>query len=85
MNAETNVAPLNPFPSLPGSFSASLNTSAFVPIVFFVAFVFWALYTLVVGYHWTRYGHRSWLAVPAFALHLFVSGFIFLYMFSGLR
>ncbi|MEO6536906.1 MAG: hypothetical protein ABIT47_04395 [Candidatus Paceibacterota bacterium] len=85
MNADTNVAPLNPFPTIPGNFSTSMNTAAFIPVVFLIAFVIWLLYTLVAGYHWFRYGHQSWLAVPALALHIFVSGFLMLYMMSGLR
>ncbi|CAN5721321.1 hypothetical protein BH11PAT2_BH11PAT2_09200 [soil metagenome] len=84
MNAETSVAPLNPFPALPGSFSASVSTSAFIPVALLIAFMLWVLYTLVVAYHWFRYGHRSWLAIPALAAHIFVSGCILLYMLSGL-
>jgi hypothetical protein len=85
MNADTNVAPLNPFPSIPGSISTSINTTAFIPVVFLIAFVLWLLYSCVAAYHWFRYGHRSWLAVPAIAVHIFVSSFLMLYMMSGLR
>ncbi len=85
MNADTNVAPLNPFPSLPDSLGISMHSTAFVPVVFLIAFVIWLLYTVVAAYHWFRYGHRSWLSIPAIALHIFVSGFLMLYMMSGLR
>ncbi|MES2225998.1 MAG: hypothetical protein V4480_04305 [Patescibacteria group bacterium] len=80
---------LNPFPS---PFAGGVNPLAhiispekIIPIVFFIIFAIWAIYTIVAAYHWFRYGHRSWFAVPALALHLFVSGCLALYMMSGLR
>lgn len=35
--------------------------------------LFWAVYTLVIIYHWLRYSHASWLTFPAIGVHLFVS------------
>jgi hypothetical protein len=62
-----------------------VNVSSFVPVVFSVVFLIWVIYTLVVIYHWFRYRHKSWFAVPAIALHFFVSGTIIVYMISGLK
>lgn len=39
----------------------------------YLAFAFWAVYTLVATYHWLKYSHASWVAYPAIALHIFVS------------
>ena len=52
-------------------------------IVFALVFIVWLLYTLVALYHWVRYGHNSWLAVPALASHLAVSAFLFILAASG--
>ena len=68
-------------PSVPGGF----DISAIVPLVFLVIFITWVIYTLIAAYHWFRYGHQSWVAVPALALHIFVSGAIIIYMLTGLH
>jgi hypothetical protein len=53
-------------------------------ILFFVILGAWLLYTVVVAYHWFRYSHRSWLAVPAVATHVIVSGLIMVYIATGI-
>ncbi|KND49728.1 MAG: hypothetical protein AB203_01420 [Parcubacteria bacterium C7867-008] len=63
----------------------SIDLSAIIPVVFTIIFLIWTIYTLVIIYHWFRYHHRSWFAVPAIVMHLFISGFIILFMISGLR
>jgi hypothetical protein len=62
-----------------------VDLSGVVPVLFSVIFLVWVIYTFVVIYHWFRYRHKSWFAVPAIALHLFVSGSIIVYMISGLK
>ena len=62
----------------------AIDFNVVVPVVFTIMFIVWAIYTLVVTYHWFRYHHRSWFAVPAIVLHVTVSSFIILYMVSGL-
>jgi hypothetical protein len=85
--------PLNPFPTtwvgngavsnaIPGGFS--INFSAILTVIFFIVFFIWFIYTMVACYHWFRCGHQSWFAVPAIALHLFISGFCILFAISGL-
>lgn len=49
----------------------------------YLAFAFWALYTIVAIYHWLKYSHASWLAFPAIAAHLFVSFVLISYTLSG--
>lgn len=61
--------------------SADLH-SAFA-IIFLFVFAAWLIYTAVAAYHWFRYSHRSWLAVPAVGVHVFVSGMLILYIASG--
>lgn len=65
--------------------STSIDASALIPALFALIFIIWLLYTLVSTYHWLRYGHRSWAAVPALGIHVFISGSLMLYMMSGLR
>lgn len=54
-------------------------------ILFFLIFFAWVAYSLVAAYHWFRYGHSSWLAVPAIGIHVFVSGLLIIYIASGLK
>lgn len=60
-----------------------LPTGQLVPVAFTIIFGLWAIYTLVVAYHWIRYGHQSWMAFPAIAAHLFVSGWLIVYATAG--
>lgn len=78
---------LEPFPSLM-PFSAptglALDVASFAPVLLLVAFALWVVFTIVSGYHWFRYAHRSWLAAPAVGTHIFISAALFLYALSGL-
>ncbi len=69
-------------PSL--SFLEGLEWSTVFSVIFALIFIWWLIFTLVSIYHWLRHGHDSWLAVPAIALHLFVSGWLIFYATSGL-
>jgi hypothetical protein len=68
----------SPLYSLP-----SLHVGNLFIILFFLVFVAWAVYTIIAAYHWFRYGHRSWLAIPAIVTHVVVSGALILYIASG--
>jgi tellurite resistance protein TehA-like permease len=61
------------------------RASSAVAVIFSLVFVMWAIYTFVVIYHWFRYRHKSWFAVPIIVVHLFISGSIILFMISGLK
>lgn len=69
------------FPALFGT----ATSEAVLSVIFTLIFIWWTIYTLVAIYHWFRYGRSSWVAVPAIALHLAVSGGIFIYMTSALH
>jgi tellurite resistance protein TehA-like permease len=88
--------PIDPFPTPDffnlgtGSLGTSslnipFNFSAFLPVIFAVAFFIWTAYTIIVAYHWFRYGHRSLLAIPMLAVHVGVSGVLLLLTVAGLR
>lgn len=62
-----------------------IDVSGFVPVLFSLIFIVLVIYTFVVIYHWFRYRHKSWFAVPMIALHLFISGSIIIYMISALK
>jgi len=84
-------AEIDPFPtptwlSLDGSTAASaFQFSDLYPAIFAIVFFVWVAYTLVAAYHWFRYGHRSYLTVPALAVHVVVSGMLMLLTTAGLR
>lgn len=61
----------------------SIDPSRYLTILFFIVFAVWATYTVIAAYHWFKYGHRSWLAVPAIGIYVFVSGLAILYMASN--
>ncbi|MEA2701932.1 MAG: hypothetical protein QOE22_641 [Candidatus Parcubacteria bacterium] len=69
---------------LGGGFGISDLSVAF-PVIFAIVFFIWVAYTLVLAYHWFRYGHRSFLAVPMLVLHVVVSGTLMLLAAAGLR
>lgn len=61
------------------------DITGLITVAFTLLFIVWVVYTIVIIYHWFRYRHQSWFAVPAVVLHLFVSGTIFLYILANLR
>jgi hypothetical protein len=63
---------------------SSIDLSGVVPVAFTLMFIVWGIFSLVIIYHWFRYRHKSWFAVPAIALHIFVSGWIIIYMVNAL-
>jgi hypothetical protein len=63
--------------------AAPADFSSMLTIAFFFIFIGWFIYTIVASYHWFRYSHRSWLAVPAVAVHIFISGLLIFYIASG--
>lgn len=82
-----NVNDINAYPTpfdKPAFTIPAASFSSILTIVFFLVFVAWAIYTIVVAYHWFRYGHRSWLAVPAIVAHVIFSGMCILIMASGI-
>jgi hypothetical protein len=64
--------------------SAFIAIEKIAPVALLIVFGIWVLFTAIAAYHWFRYAHRSWVAVPAIAVHIGVSGMILLYALSGL-
>ncbi|MEK9160811.1 MAG: hypothetical protein AAB440_02115 [Patescibacteria group bacterium] len=67
------------------SFMTGASAEMVVSVIFTLVFIWWAVYTAVAVYHWFRFGRASWVAVPALAIHLTISGGIFVFMTSGLH
>jgi hypothetical protein len=67
------------------SYIGTLGSTEAVAIIVAIGFILWIVYTLVVSYHWLRYGRSSIVAIPALAVHIFVSLSIALYALSALR
>ena len=75
MNSPTQ--PLQPF-SPPTNVLAhipagSLSVGVIVMYFLYAVFVFWAIYTLIIIYHWLKYSHDSHIAFPSIATHLALS------------
>lgn len=49
----------------------------------YIVIIFWAIYTVIVIYHWLKYSHGSWVAYPAIVTHLGVSLVLILFAFYG--
>lgn len=62
----------------------SLSTGQLSTWLFLIVAFVWAIYTLVLIYHWIRYSHAAAIAVPAIGIHLAVSIVLILYAASGL-
>lgn len=63
--------------------SAGLSPGLFLTWALYAVFAFWVVYTLVAVYHWIKYSHASFLALPAIALHLIISFSLMSYALSG--
>ena len=63
--------------------SLALHQTWVLEIVFFLIFFVWVLYTIVIIYHWIRYGHRASVAIPIIVAHFFISVGLFLMAASG--
>lgn len=67
------------------SYFGTVTSEGVISVIFTLIFIWWLVYTVVAIYHWFRFGRSSWVAVPAVAVHLAVSGMIFVAMTSGLH
>ncbi|MDD2657130.1 MAG: hypothetical protein PHD04_00495 [Candidatus Pacebacteria bacterium] len=80
--------PLQPFAPPTALFkqfalSGAPSSGVLVEWTLLIIFAFWAIYTLIAIYHWLKYSHASWVAVPAIAVHLFISFALMSYALSG--
>lgn len=88
MNSEkVDAFPAPSFFSLDGTDAGafSMDISVIFPAIFAIVFFVWVAYTLVVAYHWLRYGHQSFVAIPMLVLHVAVSGTLMLLATAGLK
>lgn len=78
---QTSGTPLAPLTTitLPDGLLSHAIGIAYGVIVLFVL-----IYTVAAAYHWLRYGHRSWITIPAILIHLAISGSLLLYMATSL-
>ncbi len=67
------------------TFLSAANLQTVLAIIITLVFIWWAIFTIVAIYHWVRYGRDTAVAVPAIVLHLFVSGWIFVFATGGLH
>lgn len=72
----------SPF-SQPAISLPSMDFGSILTVLFLLVFAIWAIYTVIVAYHWFRYGHQSWLALPAIGAHLVISALCILMIASG--
>lgn len=63
--------------------SGAFLTDTLVTWLFYFILAYWVIYTLVAVYHWLRYSHASWIAIPAILVHISVSLALIGYAISG--
>lgn len=61
------------------------STETVIAVIVTVVFIWWAIFTIVAAYHLMRYARDSWLTVPVLALHVAVSGWLFIFATGGLH
>ena len=69
----------------PLSFLSSTSIESVLAVVITLVFIWWAIFTLVVVYHWFKYSRDNVIAVPAIVVHIVVSGWIFVFATGGLH
>jgi hypothetical protein len=62
---------------------SKLPVAQVMPVIFFLVFLVWAIYTLVAIYHWLRYSNNTTVALCALTTHGIVSALIAIYAVSG--
>ena len=70
-------------PNLLPSFASIVPVENILAVVFTALFIWWLIFTIVLAYHWIRYARDSWVAVPVLALHLAISGWVFIFSTGG--
>ena len=54
-------------------------------VIITLIFLWWAIFSAVAIYHWIRFERDSMVAVPAIAVYIFVSAWIFVFSTGALR
>lgn len=78
MSSDTTLVPVVPVFGL-------MQPELVLSVIVTVVFVWWAIFTIVAGYHLLRFARDSWFTLPALALHLIVSGWLFVFATGGLH
>jgi hypothetical protein len=61
-----------------------VDPNAVALLLFYLIVLLVIIYTLIAGYHWIRFGHRSLATIPALAVHVTVSLALIGYALTGL-
>ncbi len=79
--------PEAPVPVIPNPLSLfpAASIEAVLAVIITIVFIWWAVFTLVVLYHWFKYSRDNMIAVPAMAVHFAVSIWIFVFATGGLH
>lgn len=67
------------------SFLTSANLEGVLAVIITIVFIWWAIFTIVAIYHWMRYARDTVVTIPVIVVHLFVSGWIFIFATGGLH
>lgn len=85
MESELPTSPLQAVSSPFSGFPRIQSAYDLMSIFFTIVFILWLVYTIIAIYHWVRYGRNSWVAVPAVATHIVVSGALILFATAGFK
>jgi|CXWL01.1.fsa_nt_gi hypothetical protein len=69
-------------PQVYGVFQTA-NPEMVLAVIVTIVFIWWLVFTIVAAYHLFRYATESWMTVPALAVHLAVSVWIFVFATGG--
>ena len=82
----TATKPLQPFspPTALLSHLPGISAIAVVQFILYCVFILWAIYTLIIIYHWVKYSRAPGVAFKAIVLHLVISLGLMVYAFAAL-
>ncbi len=61
------------------------NPEMVISVIVTIVFIWWLIFTIVAAYHLFRFATESWLTVPALAMHLAISAWIFVFATGGFQ
>jgi hypothetical protein len=79
------MPPQVPAPAIPNplAFMGAASIESVLAVVITLVFIWWAIYSFVVVYHWVKYSRDNMIAVPALVAHFAVSAWIFVFATGG--
>ena len=75
---------MSPTTAIPALSIPAVPISEVAPVIFFLVFLIWIIYTVIAAYHWIRYSDNAVHGIAAIVTHVIVSSWLAIYAVSGL-